>query len=134
MNIGTRFLAAEEAGVDEGWKQRIVRSASDEAVKVEFAEAAFAAAPPGGYDVKPRVLRTPFVDDWNSRVAEAGASADRVRGELGAAIAEGRAHELVPFTGQTVGLIDEVLPAAEIIRRMVAEAEQLLQRAPTLSG
>jgi enoyl-[acyl-carrier protein] reductase II len=134
VNIGTRFLAADEAGIDEDWQLRIVHSESEEAVKVEFADVAFPPRPPGGYEAKPRVLRTPFVDDWNSRLPQAGLSSDHVRGQLDEAIAEGRAHELVPFTGQTVGLIDEVLPAAEIIRNMVAEAELLLESAPTLAG
>ena len=35
----------------------------------------------------------------------------------------GRGDEYLPFAGQSVGLIDEVLPAAEIVRRVVAEAE-----------
>ena len=38
----------------------------------------------------------------------------------------GGGHEYVPFSGQSVGLIDEVLPAAEIVRRVMAEAEAAL--------
>jgi hypothetical protein len=40
----------------------------------------------------------------------------------------------VPFTGQTEGLIHDVLPAAEILRAMVAEAELALERANALRG
>jgi nitronate monooxygenase/enoyl-[acyl-carrier protein] reductase II len=36
-------------------------------------------------------------------------------------------HELVPFTGQTAGMIHDVLPAAEIVRGMVSEAEETLR-------
>jgi enoyl-[acyl-carrier protein] reductase II len=36
---------------------------------------------------------------------------------------------VTPFTGQTAGLIHDVLPAGEIVRRMVNEAEQALDRA-----
>ena len=43
-----------------------------------------------------------------------------------AALRAGRAHELVRFTGQTAGLVRDVLPAGEIVRRMVAEAERAL--------
>ena len=39
------------------------------------------------------------------------------------ALLAGRGDEYLPFAGQSVGLIDEVLPAAEIVRRVVAEAE-----------
>ena len=78
------------------------------------------------------MLRTPFVDEWNAKPEEARAAAEDLQAELAGAIAEGRAHELFPFTGQTVGLIDEVLPVAEIMRRMVFEAEAALLRASTL--
>jgi len=44
-----------------------------------------------------------------------------------ASIREGRPHELTPFTGQTRGLIDDVLPAADIVRSMVAEAEAAIE-------
>ena len=80
----------------------------------------------GAYDVVPRVIRTPFVDEWRGRRDEGGRAAEWLRGEVMAALREGRAHELVPFTGQTAGLIRELLPAAEIVRRIVAEAEGAL--------
>jgi enoyl-[acyl-carrier protein] reductase II len=131
-NIGTRLLASAEAGVPQSWKQHIVDAESEDAVKVEFADAVFPPAPTSGYPVLPRVLRTPFVDEWNARPEEARATAEQLRAELAAAIVEGRAHELVPFTGQTVGLIDEILPVAEIMLRIVSEAEAALQRASTL--
>jgi enoyl-[acyl-carrier protein] reductase II len=40
----------------------------------------------------------------------------------------------LPYTGQTTGLVHNVLPAGEIVRRIVADAEELLRRAPTLAG
>jgi enoyl-[acyl-carrier protein] reductase II len=44
-------------------------------------------------------------------------------------IAQERFGELFPFTGQTAGMIKEILPAAEIVRRPVAEAEGALEHA-----
>jgi enoyl-[acyl-carrier protein] reductase II len=78
------------------------------------------------------VLRTPFVAEWNQRLDEAKQEARRLRDELMTAIGQGRAHELVPFTGQTAGMIHEILPAGEIVRRMVAEAEEALRGAKEL--
>jgi len=43
------------------------------------------------------------------------------------AVQTGRAHELTPFTGQAAGLVGDVLPAAEIVRKMVDEAEKALE-------
>ena len=84
---------------------------------------------PGGYDVVPRVIRTDFVAQWESRAEEAREQADRLRGDILATIQERRPHELTPFTGQTAGMIRDVLPAAEIVRRMTAEADQALETA-----
>jgi nitronate monooxygenase/enoyl-[acyl-carrier protein] reductase II len=43
-------------------------------------------------------------------------------------VREGRGDALTPFTGQTAGLIAEVLPAGEIVRRMAADACDALRR------
>ena len=132
-NIGTRFLASVEAGVDASWKQRIVDSASEETVKVEAANTLFSGPPAQGYEVSPRVLRTTFVDEWNARSdADGTERRDELQAEFRRALSEARAHELVPFTGQTVGLIEDVVPVAEIVRRLVSEAEELLRRAPAI--
>ena len=54
--------------------------------------------------------------------------------ELTAAVsaAEGRGHELVPFTGQSVGLVRDVPSAAELVRGMVAGAAEALHAAGRL--
>ena len=54
--------------------------------------------------------------------------AAHLQAEIMASARQGRLLDLVPFTGQTVGAIREVLPAAEIVRRLVAEAEETLER------
>jgi nitronate monooxygenase/enoyl-[acyl-carrier protein] reductase II len=128
VNVGTRFLAAAESGISPEWQQRVIGAASDEAVKVEFADHVFPPAGEGGYVTLPRVLATEFVDQWNRRRQEVPGRAGEIRDELMAAVREGRAHELVPFTGQSAGLIGEILPAAAILRRLVDEAEQALKR------
>jgi len=128
VNVGTTFLASEEAGISDDWKRRILAAESADAVKVEFANEVFPPAGLGGYETLPRVLRTPFVDEWNRRQDEVrGEAAEQLSGELMTAVWQGRAHELVPFTGQTAGMIREVLPVGEIVRRMVTEAEEALR-------
>jgi enoyl-[acyl-carrier protein] reductase II len=82
---------------------------------------------PGGYDVVPRVIRTDFVREWESRPAEAAAEAERLRGEIMDALGTGRTHEIVAFTGQTAGLISDVQPAAKIVKDLVAGAERALE-------
>jgi enoyl-[acyl-carrier protein] reductase II len=125
-NIGTRFLASTEAGVPAAWKEAILRGESEDAVRFATWKAIMPPAGAGAYEVVPRVLSTSFIETWQDRPEDAAEQAERLRGEIFGALQEGRAHELVPFTGQTVGLVDEILPAAEIIRLMVAEAKQAL--------
>ena len=86
----------------------------------------------GGYGTVPRAIRTPFLDAWQGRREEARHEAPRLQGEIMAAIQGGRFYELVPFAGQSAGAIHEILPAAEIVRRLVAEAEQALGQAAGL--
>jgi NAD(P)H-dependent flavin oxidoreductase YrpB (nitropropane dioxygenase family) len=42
----------------------------------------------------------------------------------------GRQHETLLMAGQSAGGITEILPVAEIMRRLIAEAEATLLRAP----
>ncbi len=118
VNVGTRFLASDEAGAAAAWKQRIVEIESEETVRFETWSAIMPVGA-GGYDVVPRVIRTDFVAAWENRPAEAASEADRLRDQIMDSVRERRPHELTPFTGQTAGLVHEVLPAAEIVRSMI---------------
>jgi enoyl-[acyl-carrier protein] reductase II len=128
-NVGTRFLASEEASAEEGWKRTILQTESEDVVRFEAWEGIFPPAGGGAYATVPRVLRTPFVEEWLGRTQEARREAERLRDEVLSAIRERTAHELLPFTGQTAGLVHHILPAGEIIERMVSEAELALRRA-----
>jgi enoyl-[acyl-carrier protein] reductase II len=126
-NVGTRFLASEEASADEGWQSQILAAESEEVVRFEEWSAIMPPRPPGAYDVVPRVIRTDFVREWESRPADAASAAERLRAEVMDAVRGGRAHELVPFTGQSAGLIRDVQPAAAIVTDLVAGAERALR-------
>jgi enoyl-[acyl-carrier protein] reductase II len=128
-NVGTRFLASEEASTDEAWKRGIVEAESEQAVRFETWSAIMPARPPGAYDVVPRVIRTDFVSEWESRAGDAAAEAEALQAKILGSVREGRVHEVVPFTGQTAGLIRDVRPAGAIVRDLVAGAEQALKLA-----
>jgi len=132
VNMGTRFLASAEANISDDWKQAILAAQSEEAVKAEIWKDIFPPAREGAFDVVPRALRTPFINEWQERREEAHQVAERLIGEVGAAMQQGRMFDKVPFTGQSAGMIQEILPAAEIVGRLIAEAERALKRAPTL--
>jgi enoyl-[acyl-carrier protein] reductase II len=126
-NVGTRFLASEEASAHEEWKRRIVDSGSEDTVRFEAWSSIVPPPAPGAYQVVPRVLRSGFVDEWEARPADAAAQAERLLAEIMGAVRGGRAHEILAFTGQTAGLIGDVRPAAEIVRDLVTGAERALE-------
>ena len=75
----------------------------------------------------PRALRTPLVD----RLEADPASVDpaEIGPRLVAEVRANRGHDLVPFTGQSAGLVHDVAPAAEIVSRLMAEAKAALTAA-----
>jgi nitronate monooxygenase/enoyl-[acyl-carrier protein] reductase II len=127
VNLGTRFLASIEAPIIDSWKQAILAAESQDAMKVEFWNDVF---PPGeqAYYTIPRALSSPFIAEWQSRHNDVKQEAAWLQSEINSAIQLGRFGELFPFTGQSTGLIKEVLPAAEIVHRIVNEAEETLNR------
>jgi nitronate monooxygenase/enoyl-[acyl-carrier protein] reductase II len=132
INVGTRFLASVEAPISQGWKQAILEAASEDAVKFDAWNDISPPAGSGGYGTVVRAIRTPFIDQWQRRRDEAKQDAERLRGEVLAAVREGRLHELMPVAGQSAGLIRDILPAGQIVRRIVDEAQTCLTRSAQL--
>ena len=128
-SMGTRFLATEEMTIDPAWKRRIVAADAEQAVKVPHSERVLPPfnLPQVGTPFAPRVLRTPLVE----RLETAPETVDpaEVGPEMLRAVRAGRGHELLPFTGQSAQLVHDVLPAREVVARLVAEAERALDRA-----
>jgi NAD(P)H-dependent flavin oxidoreductase YrpB (nitropropane dioxygenase family) len=133
--MGTRFLASTEMQIAPEWKDAIVRADAQDAVKVDFANAIMPPFTAGAYTaMTPRALRNAFVDRWLGKAEEAAADSERLRSEILAAVRNGRLHEYLPFTGQSAGLIHDVLPAAEIVARTISEAAETLKRADKYFG
>ena len=131
-NIGTRFLASEEASADDSWKRGILATESEDVIRFEVWREIFPPASEEAYETVPRVMPTSFVEEWQRSPEEARKEAERLHGEVISVVRQRRPHELVPFTGQTAGMIRDILPAGEIVRRMIAEAEQALEQANVL--
>jgi nitronate monooxygenase/enoyl-[acyl-carrier protein] reductase II len=133
VNVGTRFLASAEAEIDERWKQAILAARSQETTRASFVNQLVPPPSPGGFEVAPRVLRTPFIERWLDRDQEVTRRREALVEEMTAAARAGRAHELVPITGEVAGMVEEVLPAGEIVRGMVAGAEAALRDAAAIA-
>ncbi len=130
VNVGTRFLASREATISDGYKQAIVAAASEDAVKFEALNELLASPGTKGYGTVLRSMKTPFIDELRAQPELARRDSQRLLEVLKKAIQAGNVHEVLPTAGQTAGGIHEVLPVAEIIERMVSEAEKALAGAP----
>ena len=73
-----------------------------------------------------RVRRNRLLEDWLGREGEVRRHRNAIAARMRQAVAEGDAENGELNFGQVAGLIDAVEPAAEIVRRVTAEAEQLL--------
>jgi enoyl-[acyl-carrier protein] reductase II len=131
-SLGTRFLATTEMPVREAWKRRIIEADAIDAVKVSHSERVMPpfTIPQVGPPFAPRALRTPLIEQLESEPETVDPS---VAGPAAvAAIKAGGGEEFLPFAGQSAGLIREVLPARELVRRLLAQAEAALERGAQL--
>lgn len=124
--LGTRFIATPEAQSVRGYKDALVAGAEDATVISK------------AYSGKTmRVLRNRYTQEWEERAGEL----ERFPMQAVKSIQAGAFHlggdestdgvdpeiECYP-AGQAVGGIDAVTPAGEIVRRIVEEAEAVLER------
>src|SRR5439155_21091871 len=122
--LGTRFLASPEAPISTNSKAAILASDGHDTVLTEIPDLASASTWPGAFS---RAWRNGFIAEWSRRENELR----RRRGEVARNIAEARATDdadrMPLLFGQDAGLIDEIIPAGEIVRRIVAEAEEIIR-------
>jgi enoyl-[acyl-carrier protein] reductase II len=131
VNIGTRFLASDEALSDDARRMALTRARSEDTVRASIIDRLFPPEP----DTLPltmRSLRTPFLDEWEGRGDIGEEELEALREEMIAAIETGRMHEYAAGAGESVGLIHDIAPAAVILNRLVTEAEMTLRTAASL--
>jgi len=134
VNMGTRFLASTDAPIDDAWRQAILGARSEDAIKADILNAIDPIPGTVGFGTVLRSLRTPFIDEWNGKLDEASARREEILAELEEAGKAGRAREYFATAGQGAGGIKETLPVAEIMRRLVEEAETALGSASQVIG
>ncbi|KAL9272793.1 putative nitronate monooxygenase [Drosera capensis] len=133
--LGTRFLATEESNAHPDYKKQLIEGENTEYTDI-FGRARWPEAPH-------RVLVTPFYIACKSLpddVTEAnqpvightvihGVEKEirRFAGTVPNKTAEGEIESMVMYAGQGVGLIREILPAAEVVKRLVEGAQLLIE-------
>ncbi len=127
--MGTRFIASTEAHAGGLYKEAVVEAHDEDTVRTR------------SYSGKPmRVKKNPYVEEWETRPQDiqpfpiqAGISSRAgVMGGIGGQI-EGLDPDKSCFAmGQSAGGVHEVLPAAQILRNLMSEAEAAIGRVAAL--
>jgi nitronate monooxygenase/enoyl-[acyl-carrier protein] reductase II len=76
--------------------------------------------------------RTPFIDHWQQHLDEVEQEAESLHGKILEAMRQRKLYKLVLGAGQSAGIVDEILPAAEIVRQIAVDAEQVLRQSSNL--
>ncbi|KAL6348127.1 hypothetical protein AAG906_039282 [Vitis piasezkii] len=134
--LGTRFVATEESYAHPIYKRKLLELDETEYTNV-FGRARWPGAPQ-------RVLETPFFKDWKSLPAHEseinqplighstinGMEKDirRFSGTVPNRTTTGDIESMVLYAGEGVGLIKEILPAAEVVKRLVEGAQLLIHQ------
>ena len=128
--VGTRFIATPEAQAVPGYKDRILASAEDGTVVTR------------AYTGKTcRVLRTSYAEEFE----RAGTPPEPFPGQVIRSMNDGANHlggnedtpgvdpdrEFMP-AGQGIGAITDLVPAGDLVRSIVAEADAVLDRVEAL--
>jgi NAD(P)H-dependent flavin oxidoreductase YrpB (nitropropane dioxygenase family) len=122
--MGTRFVATEEAPASEAVKAAILASEGGDTVLTTVPDTLQGRDWPGAWS---RVTRTRFVEEWLGREPELRRRRDEVRARLAEARERGDRDYWTMWVGQSAGLVDSVVPAGDLVRSIVAEAEEILR-------
>ena len=124
VQLGTRFIATPEASVHENYKRAVIDADVDGSTLVARGRLPI------------RQLRNRFSEKFNAaeRAGAPQAELDAIfaASSLRQAALEGDVEWGKVEAGQSAGLVDEILPAAEVVRRLVAELEEARQRLAAL--
>lgn len=133
VSIGTRFIASTEAKVEQAYKDAIVNSSPEDIVLTTRISGTPAA-----------VIRTPYIEKmglglpWYLKLAKDQKTLKRyivpLIHYLGSKSLEqaavGPTWKTVWSAGQSVGLVDSIIPCEQIIKNLVSEYEETLQNLP----
>jgi enoyl-[acyl-carrier protein] reductase II len=129
VNLGTRFIATQEAPAPEEWKQAIAQSRSEDAIKVNVLNDISPLPGTAGFGTVLRSLHTPFLDEWSAKREEARRNRERLRQQIVSTTQAGQPHATLLTAGQSAGGIKDIPSVAELMHRLVAETEAALSRA-----
>jgi nitronate monooxygenase len=123
--IGTPFLLAEEARSSERARARVAASDETQTIYTSVYDRVQGRGWPDEF--RARALRNPYGERWTGREDELAADAAAIEEFRRAQAAED--YEVAHiYAGQSVGLLEKVRPAREIVDSLVAPVDGLLRR------
>lgn len=123
--LGTRFYASQECDGAEEAKRRICAATSGTTVRSIIFDLSRDNVWPAPFNG--RCLINDHARRWAGRELELLQNVKSVAAEYADARAAGNFDIAAVIAGEAVGLIHDIPPAAEIVDRIVAEADQILQ-------
>jgi nitronate monooxygenase len=124
--IGTRFQATLEALVEPGITKAIIDGHGEDTERSRVLDIGRGSRWPAQYPG--RALRNAFSDRWRGREDELAADEDAQR-EYRQALRAGDMDAVPVWASEALDLIGEVLPAADLVALLAAEAEAAISRA-----
>ncbi len=122
--VGSRLWASKEALVHPKMHEAAIAATGDDTIRSSVMDIARHLNWPGAYTA--RVLQNAFTERWHKDIDGLLANAQEEAAKWRAAWLEGNMDVANTFVGEAAGMIDTVLPAGEIIKQMVSEAEERL--------
>ncbi|HEV2432146.1 MAG TPA: nitronate monooxygenase family protein [Burkholderiales bacterium] len=119
VQLGTRFIATPEASVHENYKRAVLAAEVHDTCLV------------GPLDLPIRQIRNAFTRKFEASSKEEREALFKASSLKKAAL-EGDVEWGKVEAGQSAGLVDEILPAAEVMKRLVQELEQARRRLASL--
>ena len=121
--LGSRFLASEESPLHQNFKQAIVDADGHDTVLTEIPDIAQATVWPGAMS---RAKRNRFIERWAGQEWALRQNQVQALADLIAARKAGDVEEASLSMGQDAGLIHDIPPAGEIVKRIAEQAEEIL--------
>ncbi|BBX44987.1 nitronate monooxygenase [Mycobacterium cookii] len=123
--VGTRFWASPEALVSPRAHERGLRAGGDDTYRTRVYDAVRQLDWPPEYNE--RALSNPFVDGWHGNEAELMTALPEAIETYEAAVATEDFEAAAILVGESIGRVDAVRPAADIVTDMAADADRILK-------
>jgi NAD(P)H-dependent flavin oxidoreductase YrpB (nitropropane dioxygenase family) len=123
--LGTRFMATTEGPLHPNMKQAVVDSNGHDTILTEIPDLARGETWPGAYS---RAWRNAFIAEWSGREGELRRHRREVARRVAEARAEGDVQHSPLLFGQDAGLIDEIIPAGDVVRSIADKATEIIRR------